>query len=161
MTRRAPGVTFHGHGSGISVRGSVTLGGSSTPTPPRLTPAGPPARAPCRYRARTSPPQSRTQPQRKGAVMTSPDANGAITTSSLVVATTDQVSSDLAGEAIVLSLRTGMYYGLAQVGVRVWELVREPILVADLRDVIVREYDVRSEERRVGKECRSRWSPYH
>ena len=22
-------------------------------------------------------------------------------------------------------------------------------------------YDVRSEERRVGKECRSRWSPYH
>ena len=23
------------------------------------------------------------------------------------------------------------------------------------------EYDTRSEERRVGKECRSRWSPYH
>ena len=23
------------------------------------------------------------------------------------------------------------------------------------------EVDVRSEERRVGKECRSRWSPYH
>ena len=23
------------------------------------------------------------------------------------------------------------------------------------------EYDMRSEERRVGKECRSRWSPYH
>src|SRR3989442_15948699 len=77
--------------------------------------------------------------------MTPPDANGAITTSSLVVATRDQVSSDLAGEAIVLSLRTGMYYGLAQVGVRVWELVREPILVADLRDVIVREYDVEPE----------------
>src|SRR5256886_1813637 len=25
----------------------------------------------------------------------------------------------------------------------------------------VRDVDVRSEERRVGKECRSRWSPYH
>ena len=24
-----------------------------------------------------------------------------------------------------------------------------------------RKYVVRSEERRVGKECRSRWSPYH
>src|SRR2546430_10750964 len=24
-----------------------------------------------------------------------------------------------------------------------------------------READIRSEERRVGKECRSRWSPYH
>src|SRR2546426_3787485 len=23
------------------------------------------------------------------------------------------------------------------------------------------DFDVRSEERRVGKECRSRWSPYH
>ena len=23
------------------------------------------------------------------------------------------------------------------------------------------DYDLRSEERRVGKECRSRWSPYH
>ena len=26
---------------------------------------------------------------------------------------------------------------------------------------IIVEADVRSEERRVGKECRSRWSPYH
>ena len=27
--------------------------------------------------------------------------------------------------------------------------------------VLVRTYPYRSEERRVGKECRSRWSPYH
>ena len=26
---------------------------------------------------------------------------------------------------------------------------------------IANEFGVRSEERRVGKECRSRWSPYH
>ena len=25
----------------------------------------------------------------------------------------------------------------------------------------MKQYDLRSEERRVGKECRSRWSPYH
>ena len=24
-----------------------------------------------------------------------------------------------------------------------------------------KKYNLRSEERRVGKECRSRWSPYH
>ena len=29
----------------------------------------------------------------------------------------------------------------------------------DIRDY--KDYWVRSEERRVGKECRSRWSPYH
>ena len=28
-------------------------------------------------------------------------------------------------------------------------------------DVLKNEFDDRSEERRVGKECRSRWSPYH
>src|SRR5437764_10213580 len=40
--------------------------------------------------------------------------------------------------------------------------------VADLRRAVLGEQDVaglqvtmRSEERRVGKECRSRWSPYH
>ena len=27
--------------------------------------------------------------------------------------------------------------------------------------VITEEFTTRSEERRVGKECRSRWSPYH
>src|ERR1051325_3064308 len=30
-----------------------------------------------------------------------------------------------------------------------------------LRDGVLHGDDVRSEERRVGKECRSRWSPYH
>src|SRR6266496_4179159 len=36
--------------------------------------------------------------------------------------------------------------------------------VPDRRDpgrVVLRHDDRRSEERRVGKECRSRWSPYH
>src|SRR5258706_6292656 len=31
----------------------------------------------------------------------------------------------------------------------------------DAAAVIERVHDIRSEERRVGKECRSRWSPYH
>ena len=31
----------------------------------------------------------------------------------------------------------------------------------DVFPVIAGEYTLRSEERRVGKECRSRWSPYH
>src|SRR3712207_6461924 len=34
-------------------------------------------------------------------------------------------------------------------------------LIAGLRDQIGAYKDQRSEERRVGKECRSRWSPYH
>ena len=30
-----------------------------------------------------------------------------------------------------------------------------------LTEAVIKEVDRRSEERRVGKECRSRWSPYH
>src|SRR3712207_7364602 len=46
---------------------------------------------------------------------------------------------------------------------RVDEVVRVPVVAEEpdrLRDE-VRVLVGRSEERRVGKECRSRWSPYH
>src|SRR3989449_4897494 len=38
--------------------------------------------------------------------------------------------------------------------------VRGAVTLADM-DKVLDEIDERSEERRVGKECRSRWSPYH
>src|SRR5688500_623973 len=68
-----------------------------------------------------------------------------ISTDSIVVATKDQVSSDLAGETVLLSMQSAMYYGLDQVGSRIWELVRAPIRVSDIRDAIEREYDVERE----------------
>src|SRR2546428_13669382 len=37
----------------------------------------------------------------------------------------------------------------------------EPSQRVDPPEQLVREPPLRSEERRVGKECRSRWSPYH
>src|SRR5256885_12090562 len=52
--------------------------------------------------------------------------------------------------------------GLAgdDVGGRVARLALHP--VPEAREVAaLREVERRSEERRVGKECRSRWSPYH
>src|SRR5687768_12783270 len=65
-----------------------------------------------------------------------------IATTSVVAAAKDQVSSDLAGETILLSMQTAMYYGLDEVGSRIWELVRAPIRVSEVRDAIAREYDV-------------------
>src|SRR2546427_9512417 len=35
------------------------------------------------------------------------------------------------------------------------------VLLVDEIDKVDHEFEARSEERRVGKECRSRWSPYH
>jgi hypothetical protein len=65
-----------------------------------------------------------------------------VTVDSVVVAAGDQISADLDGEAVVLGLDKGMYYGLGDVGSRIWELVHESTSVADIRDTIVAEYDV-------------------
>lgn len=59
-----------------------------------------------------------------------------------VVASRDQVSVDLDGEAVILSLADGVYYGLDPVGARVWEMLTEPRTVAELRDAVVAEWDV-------------------
>jgi hypothetical protein len=59
-----------------------------------------------------------------------------------VVAARDQVSAELDGEAVVLSLADGIYYGLDPVGASVWALLEQPRTVAELRDAVVAEYDV-------------------
>lgn len=74
--------------------------------------------------------------------MASTRVNRPITTATVVVAASDQVSSELAGDAVILSLRTGMYCGLDAVGARIWKLLGTPIRVADIRDAIVQQYDV-------------------
>jgi hypothetical protein len=61
---------------------------------------------------------------------------------STVVAARDQVSSDLGGEVAILNLRAGMYYGLDDVGARVWQLLQEPTVVGDLQATIAQEYEV-------------------
>ena len=62
--------------------------------------------------------------------------------SAAVVATKDQVSCDLVGEAVILHLRSGVYYGLNQVGARVWELIQEPRTVDYVLNRLLEEYDV-------------------
>ena len=61
---------------------------------------------------------------------------------STVVAAEEQVSSELGGEVAILGLKTGMYYGLEEIGARIWSLLQEPRTVHDLRDTLVSEYDV-------------------
>jgi hypothetical protein len=64
---------------------------------------------------------------------------------SVVVATKDQVSCDLAGEAAILNIKNGVYYGLDPVGARIWNLVQEPRAVAEIQNAITSEYDVEPE----------------
>jgi hypothetical protein len=71
--------------------------------------------------------------------------NAAISDRSVVMAAKDQVSCDLAGEAAILSIKNGVYYGLDPVGARIWSLVQEPRAVAEIRNTIIGEYDVEPE----------------
>ena len=65
-----------------------------------------------------------------------------ITPDTVVVAARDQVSADLEGEAVILNLADGVYYGLDGVGARVWELLSTPRPAAELRDAITAEFEV-------------------
>lgn len=61
---------------------------------------------------------------------------------STVSAVKDQVSCDLAGEAVILSLKNGIYYTLNPMGARIWALVQAPVPASAVRDTILAEYDV-------------------
>jgi hypothetical protein len=55
-----------------------------------------------------------------------------------------QVWTATDGEAVILNTEHGVYYGLDEVGARVWELLREPRRIAELRDQLLAEYAVES-----------------
>ena len=56
--------------------------------------------------------------------------------------TEDLVASDLEGETVMMSVRSGMYYGLDNIGSRVWQLIEQPRSVAELTDILLQEYAV-------------------
>lgn len=65
-----------------------------------------------------------------------------LTLDSLVIASPDQVSSDLAGATVLLSMTSAQYYGFAGVGSRIWELVATATPVRTICDTIAAEYEV-------------------
>ena len=46
------------------------------------------------------------------------------------------------GEAVILSMESGIYFGLDNVGVRIWELIQEPTTMNLLLEKLLSEYDV-------------------
>ena len=60
----------------------------------------------------------------------------------VIVAAPQQISADLTGEAAILNLLSGKYYGLKAVGARIWELIQQPCTVAEIQAAILREYEV-------------------
>ena len=65
-----------------------------------------------------------------------------LTDVSIVKRMPDQVSCDLSGEAVILNLNSGMYYGIDEIGSLVWSVLEEPRTLQYLREIILNGYDV-------------------
>lgn len=59
-----------------------------------------------------------------------------------LTAVSSAVSADLEEEAVILDTASGEYYGLNEVGARIWVLLQEPITFSALVDALLEEYEV-------------------
>ena len=54
----------------------------------------------------------------------------------------DVLFQELQGEAVLLNLKSGVYFGLDPVGTRIWQLFAEHEVLSEVARVVVAEYDV-------------------
>ena len=65
----------------------------------------------------------------------------AIALDSTVAASDDAVVREMDGESVLLNLETGMYFGLDEVGTRVWRLAADDGSLRAIRERLLEEYD--------------------
>ena len=63
-----------------------------------------------------------------------------------VSAASDLLTGNFGDEVVILSLESGTYYGLQGVAARIWSHLQQPITVLALRDAILDEFEVDTEE---------------
>jgi hypothetical protein len=83
--------------------------------------------------------------QDSGSAPADNDAGG-VTLRSTVVVSPHQVSTSLGDEAVILGADAGQYFGLNEVGARIWELVQAPVQVADICATVCAEYEVAGDQ---------------
>ncbi|MEO0013947.1 MAG: hypothetical protein RLZZ535_2336 [Cyanobacteriota bacterium] len=54
--------------------------------------------------------------------------------------------SEVADEAVILDLDSGVYYGLNSVGVDIWQWLQQPQTADKLLDLVLEEYEVTQEQ---------------
>lgn len=68
-----------------------------------------------------------------------------ISKTSTVVTAKDKIWCELADEAVILDLKTGVYYGLNAIGARIWNLLQEPKTVDTVLVTLLEEYEVEAD----------------
>ena len=65
-----------------------------------------------------------------------------ITTETVISPIEEIVAGDIDGETVMMSVENGKYYGLDDIGSRIWELIERPVKVSDLIDTLLERFDV-------------------
>ena len=68
----------------------------------------------------------------------------------VAVVSADQLSTRLGDEIVILGLRDSVYYGLSDVGARIWDLIQTRRTLGEIVSVLLEEYDVSREEAAAG-----------
>lgn len=55
---------------------------------------------------------------------------------------TNQSSVEMEGETVILDLSTGTYFGLKEVGTRIWQIIETPTEFSRICETICAEYEV-------------------
>lgn len=66
----------------------------------------------------------------------------AITHRSIVRRSPDHVATDMAGETVVLDMKSGMYYGMEEVGALIWNFLTEPRTLLEIREAVLEAYEI-------------------
>lgn len=72
--------------------------------------------------------------------------NNTFTTETKISRTQDILFDKVGEEVVMLNLDKGRYHALDEIGGEIWELIAEPIQIADLVDCLQSKFDVPAED---------------
>jgi len=67
------------------------------------------------------------------------------TNRSVVKRSPNHVATDMAGETVVLDMKSGMYYGMDAVAGLIWNLIAEPKTLQEIQAGVLAEYETDAE----------------
>ncbi len=57
-----------------------------------------------------------------------------------------KISTEIDGETVILDMESGVYVGLDDIGTSIWSLIKEGILLENLLNEFLLEYEVESQQ---------------
>lgn len=71
---------------------------------------------------------------------------GKLTSVSVVQRNPKLIANQMDGEIVMMSIDNGEYYGLDEIGSRIWELIENPVSINHLIESLTEEFEVSTED---------------